>query len=50
LLDDYGNIVNRNKEIIFASHELLYNEPPKIFRFTRFSKLWIAGYLDRDVT
>lgn len=41
LLDNLGNIVNREKKIIFSSHELLYNEPPKFFRFTRFSKLWI---------
>jgi hypothetical protein len=50
LLDTFGNIVNREKQIIFASHELLYNEPPKVFRFTRFSKLWVQGYMDRDVT
>ena len=28
----------------------MYNEPPKIFKFTQFSKLWISGYLDKDVT
>jgi hypothetical protein len=50
LLDNFGNIVNRKKEIVWRSHECMYNEPPKIFKFTQFSKLWISGYLDKDVT
>ena len=41
LLDRFGNIINKNKEIIWRSHELMYNEPPKIFAFTQFSTLWI---------
>merc|ERR1712070_803193 len=50
LLDKTGNIVNKRGDVIWRSHELMYNEPPKIFKFTQFSKLWIQGYLDRDVT
>lgn len=34
LLDNFGNIVNKKGEIIWRSHECMYNEPPKIFKFT----------------
>lgn len=51
LLDRFGNIIHKTtKEVIWRSHELMYNEPPKIFRFTQFSMLWVRGFLDRDVT
>ena len=36
--------------MIWRSHELLYNEPPKLLKFTEFSILWIKGFMDRDVT
>mmetsp|Transcript_33625 Transcript_33625/g.51832 ORF Transcript_33625/g.51832 Transcript_33625/m.51832 type:complete len:294 (-) Transcript_33625:413-1294(-) len=50
LIDDRGNVVNRNGHVIWRSHQLIYNEPPKIFPFTEFSLNWIKGHLDRDVT
>jgi hypothetical protein len=28
----------------------MFNEPPKIFKFTEFSINWIRGLMDRDVT
>ena len=28
----------------------MFNEPPKIFKFTEFSINWIKGLMDRDVT
>lgn len=34
LLDNKGNIVDRDGAVIWKSHELMYNEPPKIFDFT----------------
>jgi hypothetical protein len=48
LLDDKGNIINKKGKIIWRSHELMYNEPPKIFNFTQFSMSWIKGHCDRD--
>ena len=50
LLDDRGNIIDKQGNIIWRSHELMYNEPPKIFAFTEFSINWIKGRLDKDVT
>ena len=50
LLDDRGNIVDKQGNLIWRSHELMFNEPPKIFAFTEFSMNWIKGNLDRDVT
>ena len=55
LLDNKGNIIDKDSDpergncnIIWSSHELLYNEPPKIFTFTEFSEYWIKGNLDRN--
>lgn len=50
LLDKPGNIINKRGIIIWRSHELMYNEPMKIFPWTEFSLNWIMGNLDRDVT
>ena len=50
MVDDKGNIVNKDGKVIFHFWEVLYNEPPKIFSFTEFSLEWIKGTLDRDVT
>jgi hypothetical protein len=50
LLDKPGNIIDKSGKIIWRSHELMYNEPMKIFPFTEFSINWIMGNLDRDVT
>ena len=50
LLDDKGNIIDKTGVIIWNSHELLFNEPPKIFKFTEFSMSWIKGRCDKDVT
>ena len=52
LLDERGNIIDKSfpPNIIWRSHELMYNEPPKIFRFTEFSINWIKGLVDHDVT
>ena len=49
LLDKPGNIIDKSGKIIWRSHELMYNEPMKIFPFTEFSINWIMGNLDRDV-
>ena len=49
LLDKPGNIIDKSGRIIWRSHELMYNEPMKIFPFTEFSINWIMGNLDRDV-
>ena len=50
LIDDKGNIINNDDEVIFKAHELMFGEPPKIFCFTEFSLNWIMGHLGRDVT
>jgi len=50
LLDARGNIIDKEGNIIWRSHELMYNEPPKIFAFTEFSMNWIRGNLNHDVT
>jgi len=50
LLDERGNIIDRTGSIIWRSHELMYNEPPKIFPYSEFSMNWIRGNMDRDVT
>jgi hypothetical protein len=50
LLDLRGNIIDRDGNLVWRSHELMFNEPPKIFPFTQFSINWIRGNLDRDVT
>jgi len=50
LLDERGNIIDKKDRIIWKSHELMYNEPPKITRFTEFSMTWIRGNLAHDVT
>lgn len=34
LLDKFGNIINKRGIVIWRSHELMYNEPPKIFIFS----------------
>ena len=31
LLDSRGNVIDKKGDIIWRSHELLFNEPPKIF-------------------
>ena len=50
LIDDHGNIIDKKGVIKFYFWELLFQEPPKIFKFTEFSIEWIKGRLDRDVT
>lgn len=35
---------------MFNFWEIMYNEPPKIFKFTEWDINWIKGNLDRDVT
>ena len=50
LLDERGNIIDKSGSIIWRSHELMYNEPPKIFPYSEFSMNWIKGNMDRDVT
>ena len=50
LVDERGNIIDKDGNIIWRSHELMYNEPPKLFCFSEFSLNWIKGHLDRDVT
>lgn len=50
LMDERGNIIDNKGAIIWYAHELMYNEPPKIFPFSDFSMNWIKGNLDRDVT
>lgn len=54
LIDEAGNIVKYDTEgkrkIMFNFWEILYQEPPKIFKFTEFNIQWIKGRLDRDVT
>ena len=49
LVDRAGNIIDKNDQIIWRSHELLYNEPPKICEFTEFSMTWIRGNTAHDV-
>jgi hypothetical protein len=34
LLDNLENIIDNTGKIIWRSHELMYNEPPKISKFT----------------
>lgn len=48
-MDSRGNIIDKRGDIIWRSHELLFNEPPKIFPFTEFSINWIMGTLGHDV-
>jgi hypothetical protein len=50
LIDGRGNVIDKYGVLIWHSHELQFNEPPKIFPFTEFSIRWIQGLLDRDVT
>lgn len=50
LLDQRGNIIDKQDNLVWRSHELMYNEPPKIFPFTEFSMQWITGNMGRDVT
>ena len=35
---------------MFNFWEIMYNEPPKIFKFTEWDINWIKGNLDRDIT
>ena len=49
MLDELGNIISKKGDIIWRSHELLFNEPPKIFKFTEFSIYWIKGMLDHEL-
>ena len=48
LVDNLGNIVNKDGKIVFRKHTLLFNEPPKFFRFSEFSLNWILGAFNRD--
>ena len=61
LLDSRGNIIDKGEynkigdqtrppNIIWPSHELMYNEPMKLFPFTEFSIHWIRGHSAKDVT
>ena len=50
LIDEDGSIINKNGDIIWRKHELMDDEPMKIFEFTEFSLNWIRGHLDRDIT
>lgn len=50
LLDERGNIIDKDGQLIWRTHELMYNEPPKIFAFTEFSLNWIRGNMNHDVT
>ena len=47
LIDEKGNIVNQNNQVIFKFWELVFQEPPKIFSFTKFSIDWIKGRLPK---
>jgi hypothetical protein len=49
LVDRAGNIIDKNDQIIWRAHELMYNEPPKICEFTEFSMTWIRGNTAHDV-
>ena len=49
LIDDTGNIINIDNDIIWNFWELVHLEPPKIFSFTQFSLSWIKGRLERNV-
>lgn len=42
--------MDKDGELIWRSHELVNDEPMKIFEFTEFSLNWIKGHLDHDVT
>jgi hypothetical protein len=50
LLDTRGNIIDKSGTLIWRSHELMYNEPMKLFPFTEFSINWIKGHCAKDVT
>ena len=50
LIDHAGNIINNKGKVMFNFWELLYQEPPKIFKFTEFDVRWIKGNLAHDVT
>lgn len=50
LVDEEGNIIDKGGELIWRSHELINDEPMKIFEFTEFSINWVKGHLDHDVT
>ena len=50
LIDEHGNIVTKKGKIAYHFWEILFQEPPKIFKFTEFSLEWIKGRMDRDVT
>ena len=42
--------MDKGGDLIWRSHELINDEPMKIFEFTEFSLNWIKGHLDHDVT
>lgn len=61
LIDNHGNIIkywNKKKDskkgdhthIMFNFWEIMFQEPPKIFKFTEFDINWIKGNLKHDVT
>ena len=50
LIDKDANVINKKGKIMFFFWELLYQEPPKIFEFTKFSMQWIRGRMNKDVT
>ena len=50
LIDEHGNIITKKSKVAFYFWEILFQEPPKIFKFTEFSLQWIRGRMDRDVT
>jgi hypothetical protein len=49
LIDSEGNIISKNKELIWNLNELYDDEPPKIFEFTEFSIDWILGKVNEDL-
>ena len=49
LIDEEGNIINKNKELIWKKNELFNDEPPKIFEFTEFSIEWILGNVNDNL-
>ena len=48
LVDRMGNIVNKERQIIFRKASLMFNEPPKIFSFTKFNINEVKGKCNYD--
>lgn len=50
LVDRMGNVVTQAEgRIVFFKSQLLFNEPPKLFPYTKFRLEWVQGNLNYDL-